>query len=336
MRILVTGASGFVGREIVSELIKNNFEVFGVIGPKTDGKKFVSGFRVQFCTLDITDCKKFSELEKIGKIDVFIHSAGLAHQFGETKKEEFEAVNVLGTKNAVNLAVKLRTAHFILIGSTAVYGIEQTKTGEIKLKGANAISEDSPVNPQTLYAQSKLKSEQVCREICGRNKLPLTIFRLSPVIGEANVGNVSRLIRLIDQSRFLWIGNGENLKSLIYKTDVARACVELVKKKNGGTEIFNLAAQPIKMKNFVEEIAELLDRRIYKFSIPTNFVRSVFQINSKFIRSKKIYKIEDTIEKWLSDDVYSAAKIAEKYGFEPKTSVAEAIGKQVRWYKKDF
>ena len=58
------------------------------------------------------------------------------------------------------------------------------------------------------------------------------------------------------------------------------------------------------------------------------------RLNSKFIRNKKLDKIKDTIEKWLSDDVYSAEKITEKYGFEPKTSISEAIDKQIEWYKK--
>jgi nucleoside-diphosphate-sugar epimerase len=276
-------------------------------------------------------------LEKIGKIDVLIHSAGLAHQFGDTKKEEFDSVNVEGTRNIVNLSLNLQVKHFILISSTAVYGIKSLNVNVEETddsKAFEAIDEYAQTNPQTLYAQSKLEAETVCREVCEKNNLPLTIFRLAPVIGEANVGNVARLISSIDKGRFLWIGKGENLKSLIYKNDVARACVALLKREAGETEIYNLSAPPVKMKDFVNEIAGRLDKKIYGFSIPEKFIRNVFRINSKFIGNKKLDKIKDTIEKWLSDDVYSAGKINEKYGFVPKTSISKAIDKQIEWYKK--
>ncbi len=336
MKVLVTGATGFIGKEIVSELSKNNFAVIGIGSQKSKGGKAVSKCEAKIITADITDSEDVLELEKLGKIDVLIHSAGLAHQFGDTGREEFNLVNVEGTRKITALAVKLNAGHFILIGSTAVYGIEPTNDiKSINSKTGKGIDEDAPANPQTLYAESKLEAERVCREICEENNLPLTIFRLSPVIGEANVGNVARLISSIDRGRFLWIGKGKNIKSLIYKTDVARACVELVKKKNGETEIFNLSGEPVKMKDFVDEITRHLNTRVYKFSIPQNFIQRVFWLNSNFVRNKKLYKIEDTVKKWLSDDVYSARKIADKYGFEPQTSISEAIERQVKWYRKN-
>lgn len=335
MKVLVTGATGFIGKEIVRELSVNNIEVTGVRGRKSSAELLNQNSEIKIVQLDISDVKSVSSGEKLGKFDVFIHSAGLAHQFGETKKEAFDAVNVEGTKNVADLSVKLGAKHFILIGSTAVYGIKPSGAEDsVHSRDFGAIDENTPTNPQTLYARSKLESEEVCREICERNNLPLTIFRLSPVIGEANIGNAARLISAIDKGRFLWIGKGENQKSLIYKNDVARACVELVKSKTGGgTEIFNLSSPPVTMKNFVDEIAKSLNKKIYDFSVSENFLKNVFLANSKFLGIKKLDKIKDTVEKWLSDDIYSAEKIERKYGFIPETSVSAAIGKQIEWYK---
>ena len=335
--MLITGAKGFIGGEIVLEVLKNKHEVFGVLNSKSEGEKDFADtdLEMTFYSADITDSRRTLELAKIGKIDAIIHSAGLAHQFGDTKKEEFDRVNVEGTRNIANLASILRVKHFILISSTAVYGIEPADDLEKHrdLKDQIEFDENTQTRPQTLYARSKLEAEKVCREICEENNLPLTIFRLSPVIGEANVGNVARLINAIDRRRFVWIGRGENLKSLIYKKDVARACVTLIENKSGDTEIFNLSAEPVRMRNFVGDIARCLNKNIYKFYIPKSYVRKIFWINSHFVRNKKLHKIEVTIEKWLSDDVYSAKKIAESYGFEPKTSISEAIERQIEWYK---
>jgi nucleoside-diphosphate-sugar epimerase len=161
----------------------------------------------------------------------------------------------------------------------------------------------------------------------------LTIFRLSPVIGEENVGNVSRLINAIDQKKFVWIGKGDNCKSLVYKNDVARACVKIIKEKTGKTEVFNLSADPIKMKDFVAEIAVELKRTVPEFTISPTLFRVVFRINKKTINNKKINKIEQTIEKWLSEDIYATDKIKDKYNFVPKFTITKGVRKQISWYK---
>lgn len=330
MKVLVTGANGFIGREIVDELIENNHFVIG--SGRNDIKTAKNMKNYDFLQADITDYKTLSKLEAFKEIGTIIHSAGLAHQFGETPREEFQAVNVKGTENILRLAVALKIKHFILIGSTAIYGIVSAENSKrISVK----ITEETAPNPQTLYAESKLESENVCRRICEENKIPLTIFRLAPVIGGANVGNAARLISAIDKNRFVWIGSGTNLKTLIYKRDVARACVRLIEKKRGATEIFNLAAPPIPMKDFVKEISVNLNKKILPVKIPASLLRKVFRLNAKILKVKKIDKIGDTVEKWLSEDVYTADKIAESYQFRPQTTINEAVAEQVNYYKKN-
>jgi len=329
MRILVTGATGFIGREIVAELVENNHRVIG-LGKNAKHPQADSANHT-FLRADITDYKNLSELEKFRDVEAIIHSAGLAHQFGDTGREQFEAVNIRGTENILNLGIKLRIKHFILIGSTAVYGINKA-TGDLKHNSA-VFNEETAPNPQTLYAESKLEGEKICRRMCEEHKIPLTIFRPAPVLGEANVGNAARLISAVEKNRFVWIGSGSNLKSLIYKRDVARACVVLVEKKRNGTEIFNLSAEPVRMKDFVNEISANLNVKIIPLEIPANFLEKVFRLNDKYAKIKKIEKLAGTIEKWLSEDVYAADKIAALYQFKPQTPISEAIARQINYYK---
>ena len=325
MRIIVTGANGFIGREIVSELLKYDNFVFGI--GRTKKLQLNSSFKAEsynFIISDITEKRSLKNLEKLENIDAIIHCAGLAHQFGEIEKEKFSRVNVSGTKNIVELAVKLKAAQFILISSTAVYGIK-----------TDVIDEDTVCEPETFYAESKLEAEKVCNEICRQNNLPLTILRLAPVIGENNAGNVARLVRAIDKRRFIWIGNGKNIKTLIYKTDVARAVPKILQNKTKEIEVFNLAAEPVSMKEIVGEIEKNLGNNVPKFFLPSGILQRLLLINKKTFGIAKINKISDTIEKWLSDDVYSARKIKEKYYYVPETSMAEAINKQVKFYLEE-
>lgn len=334
MKVLVTGATGFIGSEIVAELSKNKIEVIQLGSSKSKLKDVTKDRPANFFARDITNYENLAEIEKIGNIDALVHTAGLAHQFGEIEKAKFEAVNVAGTKNAARLAVKLNARHFVLISSTAIYGIKKVD-GREKGKAYVVIKEEDECQPQTLYAESKLEAERAAIKICETERIALTILRLAPVIGEKNVGNAARLVSAIDKRRFVWIGDGENLKSLIYKKDVAAACLRILEKKRGGTEVFNLAAEPIKMQDFVAEIAGLLGKPIPKIKLPTGIFRIIFQINSKFIGLRRIKKLSDTFEKWLSDDIYSANKIKRIYGFEPEFTVEQAIERQVKQYKSD-
>ena len=334
MRVLVTGATGFIGREIVSELLKKNIEVIQVSGPKLESNSSHENRFSDFYKADISNYDNFWELEKLDKVDAVIHVAGLAHQFGKIEKAKFDAVNVEGTKNVARLAVRLKASQFLLISSTAIYGIKKSNHSKNDISDL-IIDENARCQPQTLYAESKLKAERVAIEICEANKIALTILRLAPVIGEENVGNTARLVEAIDKRRFIWIGDGKNLKTLIYKRDVARACVNILTEKKGATEIFNLAAEPITMQEFVGEIATHLNKSIPKINLPPGLLKIVFQLNARFLKLKKVDKIAETVEKWLSDDIYSAKKIEEVYSFQPKFSIAQAIAKQVNWYKSD-
>lgn len=325
MKIIVTGATGFIGREIVAELLSCDFEVYGFGNLKSSDQLPVE----KFFKVDVTDSKALKKLENLEQIDAVVHSAGLAHQFGEISQEKFDKTNVQGTKNILKLAKALNTRHFVLISSTAIYGTEKKTQEELKV-----LDETAACRPQTLYAASKLQAEQAAIEICAENSIRLTIFRLSPVIGEGNAGNVERLVEAIDKNRFIWIGAGKNYKSLIYKKDVARACRRVLTLKKDGIEIFNLAAEPVLMSDFVSRAAKSLGKKIPKITVSPTLLNVIFKVNRKTLRIKKISKLSTTIEKWLSDDVYSARRFEQEYDFKPQTSVFKALEKQIDWYRK--
>ncbi len=317
MKVLVTGASGFIGREIICELSLLNYEIIKVAGKKSKAEGF---YRI-----NVSDEPDVKSLEKIGKVDVVIHSAGLAHQFGKTRREDFFAVNAQGTENICKLAVKLQTKHFILISSVSVYGnYDDKKTG---------IDENFECRPQGFYATSKFAAEKIARNICEENKISLTILRPATVIGEGDFGNVSRLIKAIDNKRFIWIGQGENSKSLIYKTDVARACLAVLDKKTGATEVFNVSAEALKMKEIVSIIAENLGRKVPKFFIPVKVLTKAIKTGLKIRQFGKIKNLLNTVEKWSAEDVYRAEKIKAAYNFVPEISAEEALRREVAGYK---
>lgn len=323
MKIVVTGASGFIGREIVTELRSKNHEIISFVGLKL---KDLSEFK-SFVRVDVTDFDSLSSSCENQTADVVIHSAGLAHQFGKTTDEDFLKVNVKGTENISRLSVRLGVKHLILISSVAVYG----NTGE-----SGVIDETNSCNPKGIYAKSKFEAEKIATKICEEHKIALTILRPVTVIGENDRGNTARLIEAIDKRRFLWIGKGENRKSLIYKNDVAKACLQVLEKKTSAKEIFNVTGEALQMNFIVSEIARNLQRKILPFRISQSLLNVIFGVNKKSLNIGKISNLQETVGKWISNDVFSGELFHEKYGFQAETKISKAIRRQIQFYKQNL
>ncbi len=323
MRIVVTGASGFIGREIVSELQRLNHEVISFVGLNRKNSENLSNI----VSADISDFESLSGNCEIETAEVVIHSAGLAHQFGKTADEDFLNVNVKGTENVARLAVRLGVKHFILISSVAVYGNSGNN---------EAIDETYVCNPKGIYAISKFKAEEIAQQICEENKISLTILRPATVIGENDRGNTARLIEAIDKKRFVWIGKGENRKSLIYKKDVALACLQVLDKKTSATEIFNVTGEALKMNFIVSEIARNLKQKTLPFRISERFLETIFGVNKKSLKIGKVSDLQETVKKWVSDDVFSGDLIQKKYGFHAETKISEALKRQTQFYLENL
>lgn len=330
MKVLVTGAEGFVGKAIVNELVKNKFSTYQLANVKPG--KVKSELKANLYRADISDYQSLAAAVKNFELDVFIHSAGLAHQFARQNKEDFWKINVLGTENAARLAVSLKAAHFILISSVSVYGA-QTADHSASNAGAKEITEAAECNPQGFYALSKCESEKVARRICEANGVALTILRLAAVIGEGDRGNMARLIDAVNKKRFVWIGNGDNLKSLVYKGDVGRACVKIVG-RTGGTEVYNITGEALEMKKIVAEICRRLEKKMPRLTISPVILENFFGLNSKTLKIKKFEDLAVTLKKWLSDDIFSGEKFKAAFKFQTETIIEEAIKRQVEFYRK--
>jgi nucleoside-diphosphate-sugar epimerase len=320
MRVLVTGAKGFVGKAIISALSQNRIEIVMLDLPPAPSDVSAE----HFFGVDITNPGDIEELSNIGGIDAVIHAAGLAHQFGAVTREKFWRVNVVGTVNAVKLAARLNAKRFVLISSVSVYG----KAG----RGGSERSETSACRPEGLYAESKYESENAAREVCEKHGIDLTILRLATVIGEGDAGNVSRLVRAVDKRKFYWIGKGENRKSLVYKGDVARACLAVLTGQHPVGATYNISGRSETMKNIVSYIEQALGKKVLPIGIPVSFLKVAFGINSRTLAVGTISRLGETVEKWLSDETFSAERFKADYSFEPETTIEEAIKREVAWY----
>jgi UDP-glucose 4-epimerase len=303
VRAVVTGASGFLGRELVRQARAAGLDVVP------------TGHRAQapapgYVAADIRDAAAVRRV--VDGAEVVIHAAGLAHVFAprQARPADYAAVNGEGTANVVGAAVEAGARHVVLVSSVAVYGPAP----------ARGCAETAPCRPAGPYAESKWQAEQRARELTADGRTQLTVLRLATLYGEEDPGNVARLIRAIDRGRFLWVGDGQNLKSLIHREDAAAACLLALRRPRSPVEIYNVSDEPCSMASVVDAIARALGRRIPAVRVPALVARPLAAASS-------------TLRKWLADDAFDGGRFRRALHFEPKIKVEEGLGREVMWYR---
>lgn len=247
--ILFTGASGFLGQNILWKL-KTEYESVTTLG------------HLDSDDLTVNLVTVIPELPR--RYDIVLHAAGKAHVVPKTHEEEkaFYDVNYQGTVNLCKgLEVVGVPKSLIFISTVAVYGCEN----------GTLITEDHPLNGKTPYAKSKIMAESFLTEWCKKNNVVLTILRPSLLAGINPPGNLGDMIRGIKKGFYVNIGKGKVQKSILMAEDIANLLC-LAKDKGG---IYNVCdtAQPS-----FGEISQLIAKQLGKrkpISIPYWFAKSL-------------------------------------------------------------
>ena len=319
MDILITGANGFLGRAILSRLL-----TFRVPVRATDLGEAIGASCIVYRKADITRPKELKPV--LDNVTTVIHVAGLAHVFSPDANsvEKFRQINEIGTANVTAAAAAAGVEHLILISSVSVYGPY----------AMGMYDENTPCNPAGPYALSKYNAELRAIEIARESGMALTILRLATLYGEDDPGNVGRLIRSLDQGRFIWIGDGSNRKSLLYKEDAALACATVASSPVAGTHIYNVSAPPCTMREIVDGIADALGKRPLPLRIPGSLALALSR-NLSRLPNLRLAGIHQTVKKWMAEDVYDNQLFNRTFDFSVQTLIKDGLRKEVEWYLRD-
>ena len=163
--------------------------------------------------------------------------------------------------------------------------------------------------------------------------MALTILRLAALYGEGDPGNVGRLMRTLDRERFLWIGDGSNRKSLLYKGDAALACMAVAEQPASGI-IYNVSAPACTTREIVDGIADALGKHPSPVRVPASLALLLSRHLSR-IPNRRMAGLHQTVQKWLAEDVYDTRRFEEAYGFQTKTSLEDGLKREVDWYRRN-
>jgi len=219
MKIVMTGASGFIGRHLLKRLEgRHEFSILShrTAAPPVRGARVFKG--------DVLDS---SSLEGLCEgADLALH---LAYSF-DANGEELFAVNVNGTANFVDECVRAGVRRFVLFSSAAVYG-----------ESKSAPTEDAVPMPETSYGIAKRMAEAEVEKRAVKSGIKTVVLRLTNVYGPGGRGVVNKYVSAISSGQPVILhGNGKQERDFVYVEDVINAVEKVIGYRPGESEILNI------------------------------------------------------------------------------------------------
>ncbi len=325
MKILVTGASGFIGSFIVAEALNREYDVFAGIRA-TSNRKYLPG-SVQTVELTLGDKEKLkSELAVLGRFDYIIHNAGVTKC---NNKTDFDNVNYGYTRNFVEALIESGTVpeKFLFVSSMAAFGPGDPKTLEpVRLS-------DTP-KPDTLYGISKLKAEEF---IMSQPGFPYLIVRPTGVYGPREK-DYFVFLKTVNNRLEPAMGTRKQYLTFIYVTDLVNAMFLALESKH------------LQKAWFVSD-GKVYDNREYAAIVKKHLHRKALYLPVPLFLVKAISYTLDTVCGWfgvsptLNKDKYKIMRatnwkcevepLQRDLGFEAEYDLDKGIEACVKWYKAE-
>jgi UDP-glucose 4-epimerase len=320
-RVLITGASGFIGYHLIEEALKNNLEVYVAVrkSSKTDHLK---DFNIKYTYPDFDDVSSLKKEITENRYDYIIHAAGVTKA---RSQKEYNHINA-GYVNNLALAVLdsgIKLKKLVLISSLAAAGPLHS------LKGI--ITEDTVPNPISAYGKSKLLGEQNLKAFSSLN---YNILRPTGVYGPRD-RDIFIFFKQVVKGIEPYIGNTEQKFSFLYVTDLAKATIKALFAANHKT--YNLSDG-----NFYDRyelgtiIKEVLNLKTVKFHLPVTFVKLIAKVSEKYSslsNKAAVLNIEKVNElmavNWWCDIEPAKADL----GFYPQYNLRAGVTETIKWYK---
>jgi len=294
--ILVTGASGHLGRRLVARLLEKGEKVRILVHDKDlriTGVEIIRGD-----ILDVDAVKKATE-----GADVIYHLAALV-DYGPVPKELMYRVNVIGTKNLLDCS---NGAKVIYMSSTSVYGSRMR---------ANPATENTPCNPSNYYGKTKLMAERLVLEKGG------VALRAPVIYGPGFNDGFDFVLSQIRKGKMRIVGSGKNRIQWVHVDDLVQALV-LAKDKARAGEVYLIAGDETKTQS---ELFSLLAK--YLGSPAPSKTVSAFLANSMArykvmqanLKGKRSSITPDQISRIISDKTFDISKAKRELGFRSKVS----------------
>ena len=310
-KILVTGASGFIGQSLCNALSKTNRSIYGVVR-KVDSS--LNSINIDYKIIrNIGLTSNWKDILK--NVDCIFHCAGIAHQVNDSKDLSlYHLINVEGTKRLAEQAAEAGVRRLIFLSSIKVNG-ESTSNNLEKF-----LYNDIP-KPKDAYAISKFKAEKLLFEISANTEMEVVVIRMPLVYGLGAKGNLNNLIKLINYNIPLPFSSIKNKRSLLGIDNLIDILIKCIRHPNAQGKTFLVSdGEDVPTPKLIKLIASSLKKKAYLFPLPNYILKFLGLI---FGKSEEINKLVGSLR---VDHNYTTDVL----NWTPPISVEEGIRRMVQ------
>ena len=326
MKILITGASGFIGSFIVEEALKRGLETWAAVRGSSS-KAYLQDERINLIALNLSSREELIEQLRPHQFDYVVHAAGVTKCID---KRDFRRINTEGTKNLV-LALqqlKMPVKRFVYLSSLSVFGAirEQQPYEEIR-------ETDTP-RPNTEYGRSKLEAEQWLDTL---KDFPYVILRPTGVYGPRERDYFLMAKSIKGHSDFA-VGYKRQDITFVYVSDVVQAVFLAIEKGQTGRKYFLSDGEVYQSTTFSDLIHEELGRPwwiritapVWVLRIVTFFGEHIGRMTGK-ISALNNDKYNILRQRNWRCDIQPAI---DELGYQPQVKLKEGVRRSIKWYKE--
>ncbi|MFO2501652.1 NAD-dependent epimerase/dehydratase family protein [Legionella pneumophila serogroup 1] len=314
-KILITGATGFIGRSLVPALLSEGHDVRCAV---LQLDSTLQAEQIVINNLEVhTDWT-----DALRNVEIVIHLAARVHimkEYATSSLDEYCKINSIATKNFVEQAAQNNVKRFIFLSTIKVHG----EFSQNNLP----FSEDCRTQPEDPYAKSKLYAEQFIQEICQNARMEFVILRPPLVYGPYVKANFLRILQLVDKKWPLPFGSIYNKRTFIYIDNLVSAISAVVSEPSAANQVYLVADDcSWSLTQLVQTLSRKMNTKLFLIPIPVQILIFLFKLcGLKNINTRLFSSLEVSNE-----------KIKSQLGWTPPVSSIDGIEKTVKWYQNEY
>ncbi|MCB9640955.1 MAG: NAD-dependent epimerase/dehydratase family protein [Myxococcales bacterium] len=324
MKVMVTGAHGFMGSNLTRVLLEEGYEVRACVRP---GGNFstLEGLDAELFEADLTDSSALAEACK--DIEVIFHLASCTNEWNWWPV--YKRINVDGTRDLLEGAVAAGVKRIVYMSSLAVHHFHGITDGDEETAQDGFLF--------TGYARSKIEAEKLLREYHDAGKIEIVIIRPGVFPYGPNDQTHVRVFDAMIKGGWAYVNGGRALVSTVYIDNLAHGLILAAKTPEAAGKSYIIADDyRLTWREFSEAFIKALGGKASKMSSPLWLAYSLGWMLEKFYRTFRIksppFVTRYTVSLAGKDFYFLPKRAEQELGYEPKVSWEEGVERTARWY----
>jgi UDP-glucose 4-epimerase len=324
-RVLVTGATGFVGRHLVDDLRRDAPEIRVLVRPTHKELSALSGIEVVRGSL----ADRAAVTEAVAGADTIFHLAGKAHDLKQALDDdrEHQAVTVEGTRAVLDAARAAGVGRIVFASSLAVYGPGNGTPRD----------ESDPCEPTTAYGRAKLEAERLVLSWAEQTGGRAIVLRPAMVYGPGCKGNLPRLMRAIDRGWMLPPPETGAQRSVLHISNLVQA-LRLAADKTALSGVFICSdAATISPREMFNSLSRAMGRRVPTWSVPVGALKAAAWLGDAAgaLLMRRVPFDSAALDRLIGPAVFSCARLMNELDYRPQMTFERALPGLVAAYRRE-